>query len=133
VRLLTGGGRIIPVLGRRPRAFSTGLGLGLIAVGAVLLFAVPSGSPGWINLHVVGVILIIVGVLGLLLPTRLWGAGLVAGDQTSGGLAGFINPSGIDDPAVHSDQLAAEQDAALIREDAVRFDPHGPESASNDL
>ena len=34
--------------------------------GAVSLFALRAGSPHWLNLHVVGVILILVGALGLL-------------------------------------------------------------------
>jgi hypothetical protein len=68
---LTGPGRPAPVLAGRRRALSTGVGLLLIAVGAVLLFAVPAGSSLGINLHVAGIIIIIiVGVLGLLLPAR---------------------------------------------------------------
>ena len=46
----------------------TGTGIFLITAGAVLLFALRSGSPHWLNLHVVGVILILAGGLGLLLP-----------------------------------------------------------------
>lgn len=132
MRLLTGGGRFVPVLARRGRALSTGTGLALIAVGAVLLFAVPDDSPLHINLHAVGIIVIVFGVLGLLLPARLWG-GPAAGAQTSGGLRGWLNPSGVDDPTVHSVQRAAEDDVAIIREDADLFDPHGPESTSSEF
>lgn len=46
----------------------TGSGLFLIAVGAILLFAVPAGSLFGLNLHVVGIIVAITGFLGLLLP-----------------------------------------------------------------
>ena len=46
----------------------TGTGIFLITTGAILLFALRSGSPHWLNLQVVGVILILAGGLGLLLP-----------------------------------------------------------------
>ena len=45
----------------------TGTGTFLIAAGAVLRFAVAAGSPHGLNVHVVGVVLILAGVLGLLL------------------------------------------------------------------
>ena len=51
------------------------MGLGtsivLIAVGAVLRFAVSVTTTGF-NLHTIGVILIIVGVVGLLLSIVFW-------------------------------------------------------------
>jgi hypothetical protein len=47
---------------------STRSGISLITVGAVLRFAVSAGSPHGLNVHMVGVILILAGVLGLLLP-----------------------------------------------------------------
>jgi hypothetical protein len=40
----------------------------LMTVGAILVFAVTASSPGWLNLHIVGVILILAGVLGLAIP-----------------------------------------------------------------
>jgi uncharacterized protein YjeT (DUF2065 family) len=46
----------------------TGTGIFLITAGAVLLFALRASSPHWLNLHVVGVILILAGALGLMLP-----------------------------------------------------------------
>ncbi len=49
-------------------AMRTGTGIFLITVGAILLFALKSGSPHWLNLQIVGVILILAGVLGLTLP-----------------------------------------------------------------
>ena len=48
----------------------TGTGIFLITVGAILLFALKAGSPSWLNLHTVGIILILAGALGLLLPRR---------------------------------------------------------------
>lgn len=64
----------VPVTGIGPatgarRAISYGAAMFIIAVGAILLFALTAdASPRWINLHIVGIILILTGVLGLLLP-----------------------------------------------------------------
>lgn len=52
----------------RGHAMSASMGILVIAVGAILRFAVKGGSPHGLNVHVVGVILILAGVLGLLLP-----------------------------------------------------------------
>ena len=57
-----------PPAGRR-RGMSTGAGLFLIAAGAILLFAVSGGSPHWLNVHIVGIILIVAGILGLVAAT----------------------------------------------------------------
>ena len=43
--------------------------LALIAVGAILAFAVWASTPG-INLHVVGAVLILTGLAGLLIPRK---------------------------------------------------------------
>jgi hypothetical protein len=45
----------------------TGAGLALIAFGAILAFAVNS-TPSWLNLHVVGWVLMLVGLVGLVIP-----------------------------------------------------------------
>jgi hypothetical protein len=50
----------------------TGAGLALIAVGAILAFAV-NATPSWLNLHTVGWVLMLVGVVGLALPKRTYG------------------------------------------------------------
>jgi hypothetical protein len=50
----------------------TGAGLALIAVGAILAFAVNS-TPSWLNLHTVGWVLMLVGLVGLVLPKRTYG------------------------------------------------------------
>lgn len=62
--------------GRPPRrrgAISIGTGIFLIAAGAILLFAVTAGTSP-LNWHIVGVILILTGVAGLLLPpvVQVW-------------------------------------------------------------
>ena len=51
----------------RRRVMSTGMIIFLIAAGAILRFAVAPGSPLGLNVHVVGVVLMLAGVLGLLL------------------------------------------------------------------
>ncbi len=58
------------------RAFSTGRCIFLLSVGAVFRFALPGGSHLGVNLHVVGVIVICAGLLGLILP-RLPGAPVI--------------------------------------------------------
>ena len=54
-----------------------GMGLGtsifLIAVGAILDFAVTVSAPGF-NIHTVGVILMVVGVIGLVMSMIFWGS-----------------------------------------------------------
>jgi hypothetical protein len=46
----------------------TGTGILLITVGAIFRFALAAGSPHGLNVHIVGVILMVAGVAGLLLP-----------------------------------------------------------------
>ena len=50
----------------------TATGLALIAIGAILAFAVTT-SPSFLNLQVVGWILILTGVAGILVPRRGYG------------------------------------------------------------
>lgn len=49
-----------------------GAGIFLIAVGAILAFAINVDTGGAINLHTVGWILMVVGVLGTLLSMVFW-------------------------------------------------------------
>ena len=49
----------------------TGVSIFLIAVGAILTFALEASAEG-INLNTVGIILMIVGVLGLLFTLLVW-------------------------------------------------------------
>jgi hypothetical protein len=55
------------------RMLGTGTCVALIAIGAILRFALPTGSPHGLNVHVVGVVVIGAGVLGLLLSLLVWG------------------------------------------------------------
>src|SRR5580692_2805981 len=59
----------VPAGGRR--VMSTGAAIALITVGAVLRFALAPDSPHGLNVHVVGVVLILAGVLGLVLSLLL--------------------------------------------------------------
>src|ERR1700722_5480522 len=54
-----------PAAGRQ--VIRTGVAITLIAVGAILRFALAGGSPHGLNVHVVGALLILVGILMLLL------------------------------------------------------------------
>ena len=54
------------------RLMGTGTCIALIAVGAILRFAITATSTHGVNVHVVGVIILLVGVLGLLLSLLVW-------------------------------------------------------------
>jgi membrane associated rhomboid family serine protease len=64
-------GLVVLVDGRR--MISTGVGITLIAVGAIFRFAVPAMSTYGLNAHVVGVIAMSAGIFGLLLSLLVWG------------------------------------------------------------
>jgi hypothetical protein len=49
-----------------------GAGIFLIALGAILAFAINVDTGGAINLHTVGWILMVVGILGTLLSVVFW-------------------------------------------------------------
>ena len=64
-------GRVQPAGGRR--VMRTGTCIALIVVGAIMRFAINSGSYHSLNVHVIGGILILAGVLGLVLALVVWG------------------------------------------------------------
>lgn len=64
-------GLVVPVDGRR--FISTVAGVMLIAVGAVVRFAVPATFAYGLNAHTVSLILMLAGILGLLLSLLAWG------------------------------------------------------------
>jgi hypothetical protein len=51
---------------------STAVGITLIAVGAILRFAVPATFTYGLNAHVVSVIVMLAGIFGLLLSLLVW-------------------------------------------------------------
>jgi hypothetical protein len=61
-------GRPARPLAGRSRAMKAGVGIFLIAAGAILRFAITTGSPHGLNVHIVGIILILAGVLGMIMP-----------------------------------------------------------------
>jgi hypothetical protein len=80
---------------------STGMGLFLIALGAILLLALRKGSGFGLNLHVVGAIMMAVGILGLLLPA-------------------------VAQRPRHDVHSAASGDVTGLREDGRLVEPNGP-------
>jgi hypothetical protein len=50
----------------------TATGLAIVAVGAILAFAV-TGHPGWLNVQAAGWVLILVGLAGMFVPRRGYG------------------------------------------------------------
>jgi hypothetical protein len=50
----------------------TGMGLALIAIGAILAFAVTTNT-SVVNLHTVGYVLIVIGIAGIVIPRRGYG------------------------------------------------------------
>ena len=111
----------------RRRALNTGTALSLIAVGAILWFAVTANAVHGLNLHIVGVILLLIGVVGLLSPMA------ASGSRTRRSLSPWLRPSGHDNPRVEELKRAAAADDAEIEEDDKFFDPDGPGSREDDL
>jgi hypothetical protein len=101
------------------RAIRTGTGLLLIAVGAILRFAL-AYSPHELNLHTVGVILILTGVLGLLLPP------LARSPLKSSRLHRWVSPTGHDRPRLDQIKRAAASDVAVVRENDRLVNPNAP-------
>jgi hypothetical protein len=62
-----------------------GVGIFLIAVGAVLAFAIHITTSGAVDLHTIGWILMIVGAVGVLLSMVFWSSWAGPGYFTRGG------------------------------------------------
>jgi hypothetical protein len=115
------------------RVMSTGAAIALIAVGAVLRFALAPGSPHGLNVHVVGVVLILAGVLGLvlslllLLLVRTGPRQQEQGRQLArqGRPGGYYNLPAWDYRLARRKRAAAE-DVAAIREDDQFYAPDAP-------
>ncbi len=90
----------------------TGTGIFLITAGAILRFALGAGSPHGLNVHVVGVILMLAGLLGLLLPRLAGGplkrTGCAAGSALNQPEAYDEAPTGVD-PGVYDNRPALVQ------------------------
>jgi hypothetical protein len=91
-----------------------------------LWFAVtPSAIPG-LRINIVGVILLLIGVVGLLLP-------IASGPRSFRSVSPWLRPTGNDNPRVDEIKRAAVADDARIEEDDKFFDPDGPGSREDDL
>jgi hypothetical protein len=101
----------------RRRAMSTGMALFLIAVGAILWFAVRNGSLFGLNLHIVGIVLLLTGIVGLLLPR------MAGGSLKPRRLSPWLRPRGRDHPHLDEIKKAAAADDAAIQEDDKYFSP----------
>jgi hypothetical protein len=55
------------------RAMGTATCIALIAAGAILRYAVTATPTHGVNIHVVGLVVLLAGVLGLLLSLLVWG------------------------------------------------------------
>jgi hypothetical protein len=77
-----------------------GVGILLIAVGAVLAFAVNVDTSGaGVNLHTIGLILLIVGILGTVLSMFFWSSwGGLGGRRSSTTVAPGATTTTIDQP-----------------------------------
>jgi hypothetical protein len=118
-----------PAPGRR--VVSSGVGIALIAVGAILRFALAAGSPHGLNVHVVGVVLILAGVLELLLSLVRGGPrrprSLVR--QGRGGYYRLPGPNA----RIERMKQAAAADVADVLEDDRFYAPDAPGRAEDDL
>ena len=134
-----------PAAGRQ--VISTGVAITLIAVGAILRFALAGGSPHGLNVHVVGVVLILAGILGLLLTRggllnlrRLTRSRRPSGYDSSraGSRTGYESSraderGGYDSSRVSERKMAAAADVAAIHGDDRILSPDTPGRQDNDL
>jgi hypothetical protein len=112
-------GLVVPVDGRR--MISTAVGITLIAVGAILRFAVPAKFTYGLNAHVVSVIVMLAGVFGLLLSLLVWGP-LDRRRNHYGGFGGGVPPPGNGMPTRARRQRGARR--SRDRESALRESEH---------
>ncbi len=142
----SGPGRPAPPQVRR-HVMSTGTALFLIAVGAILRFAFAAASTHGLNVHVVGVILILIGVIGLVLslvmssplnPRRVRprppnARRLNPRPPNARRLSLLSRPRSRGNPGVNEIKEAAAEDVATIQEDDKFFRPAGPGGGEDDL
>jgi len=105
----------------------------LIAVGAILRFALAGGSPHGLNVHVVGVVLILAGILTLVLSVLLRSRGpqrlrtLVR--QGRGGYYRLPGPN----TRLERTRMAAAEDVAEVLGDERFYAPDAPGREEDDL
>jgi hypothetical protein len=94
----------------------TGTGIFLITAGAILRFALPAGSLHGLNVHVVGIILILAGVLGLLLPR------LTRAQRHTDRLRRWVRPNQpkvYDTPPTAADPSGNDDSPALVQDHSI--------------
>ena len=111
---------------------STGVGVTLMAVGAILRFALPAGSPHGLNVHVVGVVLILAGVVQLLLSLLLRGGPRRPHSLVRQGRGGYYDLPGPNARLERTRQAAAE-DVAQVLGDRRFYAPDAPGRQEDDL
>lgn len=115
-----------PQAGRR--ALSTGLCIFLLAAGGIFWLALPGGSHLGINLHIVGIIVICAGLLGLTLPL------LPGAPAQADRLRRWVIPSGTEGtfPGSYSDEqpmvadLSAEPGRPTLADDLLDAEKDPP-------
>ena len=100
------------------RVVSTGVGITLVAVGAIVRFAVPATFIHGLNLHVVGVIVMLAGVIALLLSLLVWGP--LSRRRNLSGRYGFGAPPLARQRSVYQDQPPARGSGRRDRESALQ-------------
>ena len=113
------------------RVMSTGVPITLIAVGAILRFALQGGSPHGLNVHVVGIVLILVGILSLLLSLLVRAGPRRPHSLVRQGRGGYYASPGPNGRLQRTRQAAAADVAEVLGDD--RFAPDSPGLAEDDL
>jgi hypothetical protein len=115
----------------RRRVMSTGLAITLIAVGSILRFALAGGSPHGLNVHVVGVVLILVGVLELLLVLLVRAGPRRLHSLVRQGSGGYYDLPGRNTRLERMKQAAADDVAEILENDG--FHAPGAPGRQEDL
>jgi hypothetical protein len=104
----------------------TGTCIALIAAGAILRYAVTTTSTHGVNVHVVGLIVLLAGVLGLLLSLLVWGP-LNPARRRASSPAGYDAsapppppPAGQERPLYRHEQPAYRDEQPLYRDEQPR-------------
>jgi len=113
---VNGPGLVQPVGCRR--VMSTGVGITLVVAGAILRLAVPATFIHGLNVHVVGVIVMLAGVFGLL-SLLVWGP-LNRRHNHSGGGYGRGAPPFARQRSIYQDQPPARDSGRRDRESALQ-------------
>jgi hypothetical protein len=119
-----------PAAGRR--VMGTSAAITLIAVGAILRFALAAGSPHGLNVHVVGIVLILAGILGLLLSLLVRGGPRRLRSLVRGGRGGYYSLPGPNTRLERTKQAAAADVAEILADDRF-YAPDAPGREEDDL